>query len=295
MNNWLKEPLLHFLLIGALIFGLYSALNPEEDTFADNRIVVSSGDVERLSANWARRWDRLPTEAELKGLIDAYVREEVYYREALALGLDKNDTVLRRRLMQKMEFLSDDLADLNSPTEADIRQYFIANQNKYELPDRVSFTHIYFSYDKRGEKVIEDAEQALAAILEDDIISSTPEQGDPFILQYDFSLESPAEITRLFGEDFTKRLFTLEPGPWQGPVPSGYGLHLVKVVEKVAASTPELGEVVDKVRSDMLFEQREDLNKEIFQRFRERYEVIIDVPQDASSTAMTQATVDESS
>jgi hypothetical protein len=282
MKKLLNEPLLHFLVVGALLFGFYSYLNPADETLADNVIVISAGDINRLTASWAQRWDRPPTEDELKGLIDAYVREEVYYREALALGLDKNDTVLRRRLMQKMEFLSDDIADLNTPKETDLQKYFTDNLDKYELPDRVSFTHIYFSYDKRGEQVIADAEKALATIRMDETLHRAPEKGDTFILQYDFAMEEPAEITRIFGEDFSKRLFALEQGPWQGPVISGYGLHLVRVVDKVAASLPEFADVVDQVRSDWEVDQRERINKEIYKRFRERYEVIIDLPSESS-------------
>jgi hypothetical protein len=175
---------------------------------------------------------------------------------------------------------------LNTPENTDLQRYFTENLEKYELPDRVSFTHIYFSYDKRGEKVIADAEKALATIREDETLNRAPEKGDTFILQYDFSLEEHAEITRIFGEDFSNRLFTLEQGSWQGPVMSGYGLHLVRVVDKVAASTPEFADVVDQVRSDWEVEQRERINKEIYKRFRERYEVIIDIPSGASSTAM---------
>lgn len=295
MKSFLKEPLLHFLVAGAILFGFYSFLNPVKNQPGDKVIIVSAGDINRLSASWAKRWDRPPTKGELQGLIDAFVREEVYYREALALGLDKNDTVLRRRLMQKMEFLSDDLADLNTPGEADLQQYFMANPDKYELPERVSFTHVYFSYDKRGEKVIEDAEQAIATIREEGTILRAPEMGDPFILQYDFTMESPAEITRIFGEEFSNQLFELEEGLWLGPILSGYGLHLVRVVDKVAASTPEFADVVDRVRSDWTFEQRKKLNREVYQRFRERYEVIIDLPPDVSSTAMAKTAGNKSS
>ena len=112
MKKILKEPLFHFLVIGALIFVVFSAFNKEEVSTGGKKIVVSSGDIERLAANWSKKWNRQPTEDELKGLVNSYIKEEVYYREALALGLDKDDSILRRRLMQKMEFLSNDLADL---------------------------------------------------------------------------------------------------------------------------------------------------------------------------------------
>ena len=164
MKKWLNEPLLHFLVIGALVFIVFSVVNNEEISLDGKKIVVSAGDIERLNANWSKKWNRLPTEGELEGLVDSYIREEVYYREALALGLDQDDTILRRRLMQKMEFLSNDLAELNTPDQAALNAYFLEHKDKYELPARVSFTHIYFSFDKRSMRVLQDAENILEQI-----------------------------------------------------------------------------------------------------------------------------------
>ena len=128
MKELYKEPLLHFLVIGVLIFTLFSIVNKEEDIVFGIKIVVSSADIQRLSTSWARKWNRPPTETELQGLVESHIREEVYYREALALGLDKNDTVLRRRLMQKMEFLSNDIAEMNTPDETELNTFFLDNQ-----------------------------------------------------------------------------------------------------------------------------------------------------------------------
>ena len=198
MNKWLKEPLLHFIFIGALVFLLFFMINKDESDFDDNKIVVSIADIERLSDNWSKRWNRPPTEAELRGLVEAYIREEVYYREALALGLDQDDTILRRRLMQKMEFLSNDLAELNTPDESALNKYFIDNQENYKLPSRVSFTHIYFSLDKRGAKAFEDAKNVLSELN----VLRAPERGDSFLFQYDFDQETPFEVERLFGSSY---------------------------------------------------------------------------------------------
>ena len=289
MKNWFKEPLLHFLLIGAFLFGLYSVLNPEEVSVADNRIIVSAGDIERMSANWAKQWNRLPTETELQGMVDSYIREEVYYREALALGLDRNDTILRRRMMQKMEFLSNDLADMVSPDEAALNQYFLENQNKYELPARISFAHIYFSLDKHGNQVFEDAEKVLAAVQASASVIRASEQGDPFMYQYDFTLQTPSQIARIFGQEFAEQIFQLKTDDWQGPVKSGYGLHLVRVDEKVAARMPELATVIEKVSADWMFEQRQIINKEIYERFRDRYEIVVENVSDRPATALSPA------
>jgi len=200
MKHWHKEPLLHFLIIGAVIFVVFSIANKDEAAVSGNKIVVSTPEIERLSDNWSKKWNRPPTETELKGLVESYIKEEVYYREALALGLDQNDTILRRRLMQKMEFLSNDLAELNQPDEAALNKYFLENQEKYKLPARVSFTHIYFSLDKRGAKVVEDAKSVLIGLN----ALRAPELGDTFMMQYDFVQETPFEVERLFGKGFTE-------------------------------------------------------------------------------------------
>jgi hypothetical protein len=276
MKKLYKEPLLHFLIIGALIFVIFSSVNKDEITVSDNKIVVTAAEIGRLSDNWSKRWNRPPTETELQGLVESYIREEVYYREALALGLDQNDTILRRRLMQKMEFLSNDLAELNTPDESALSKFFFDHQDKYELPARVTFTHIYFSLDKRGAKAVEDAKSVLSRLNE----LRAPERGDSFMLQYDFVQETPFEVERLFGKVFAEQLFQLEINTWQGPIESGYGIHLVRINEKIDARMPELASVIEKVRTDWMFEQRQKMNKEIYERFKERYEIVVeDLPK----------------
>jgi len=285
MNKWYKEPLLHFLIIGALIFVVFSIVNKDEINVSGNKIVVTSAEIERLSANWSNQWNRPPTETELKGLVDAYIKEEVYCREALALGLDQNDTILRRRLMQKMEFLSNDLAELNQPDESALNKYFLDNQDKYELPARVSFTHIYFSLDKRGAKVVEDSKSVLAGL---DVLRA-PELGDNFMMQYDFVLKTPFEVERLFGKGFAEQLFTLETDTWLGPIESGYGFHLVRISEKIDPQMPERASVIDKVRTDLMFEQRQRVNKEIYEKFKERYEIVVeDMPKQSGMANATR-------
>lgn len=290
MKKWSKEPLVHFLVIGALIFVVFSVFINEETTKDGNKIIVSAGDIERLTANWSKKWNRSPTETELKGLVDSYIKEEVYYREALALGLDQDDTILRRRMMQKMEFLTNDLADLSNPDETTLNEYFLANQEKYELPARISFTHIYFSLDKHGNRIFDVAGKVLADIRASATpLPVAPEKGDSFMLQYDFTLETPFEVARLFGQDFAEQLFQLETDSWQGPVESGYGLHLVRINEKVEARMPELASAIDKVRTDYMFEQRRKTNKEIYERFRERYEIVVEKMPERTETGTAQA------
>jgi len=285
MKKWHKEPLFHFLIIGALIFVVFSIVNNDEIDVSGNKIVVTAADIERLSATWSKKWNRPPTETELKGLVDSYIKEEVYYREALALGLDQNDTILRRRLMQKMEFLSNDLAELNQPDETALNKYFLENKEKYELPARVSFTHIYFSLDKRGANAMADAKRVLSGLE----ALRAPEKGDSFMMQYDFVQETPFEVERLFGNRFAEKLFQLETNAWQGPIQSGYGLHLVRISEKIEARMPELAVVIEKVRTDLMFEHRQKMNKEIYEKFQERYEIVVeDIPKQSGMPKTTR-------
>lgn len=184
--------------------------------------------------------------------------------------------------MQKMEFLSNDLADLSNPDETALNEYFLKNKDKYELPARISFTHIYFSLDKHGDRIFDAAAKVMTDISTATTpVPRAPERGDSFMLQYDFTLETPFEVARLFGQEFTEELFQTTTGTWQGPIASGYGLHLVRISEKVDARMPELAAVIDKVRTDYMFEQRQKTNREIYERFKERYEIVVEM-QDQS-------------
>ena len=276
MKKLYKEPLFHFLLIGASVFLLFSVVDKGETTDAGNEIVVSTADIDRLSSGWSKRWNRQPTEIELQGLVDSHIKEEVYYREALALGLDNNDTIVRRRLMQKMKFLSNDLAELSNPDEDTLKKYLQKHLDKYEVPARVSFTHIYFSYDKRDAGTADDAKSVLSELKNSATALRAPERGDNFMMEYDFTSETPFEVSRLFGNDFSEQLFTAETDGWVGPIESGYGLHLVRISEKIDSRMPELASVIDKVRTDWMFEQKQKMNEEIYKRFKEKYKVVVE-------------------
>lgn len=279
--NWHREPLVHFLLLGAILFGVFALVNDEAGSVDTKRIEVTTGDIERLQEGWSKRWNRPPTQEELSGLIDSHIREEVLYREGLALGLDQNDTIIRRRMMQKMEFLFNDLAELNPPDDSALNQYLLENQEKYKIPARVSFTHIYFSVDKRGAKAVEDAKKVRPGLK----ALRAPEKGDSFMMAYDFDRETPFEVERLFGKYFSDQLFTLEANVWQGPIESGYGLHLVRISEKIDSQIPELAFVVDKVRTDWMYEQRKKMNEEIYEKFKERYEIVVEAFPESSRLA----------
>jgi hypothetical protein len=277
MQRWLHEPLLHFLLIGAAIFVLfYQVADPE--TVADNRIVIAEADIDRMITLYERKMQRLPTQQELKGLVDAEIREQILYREAMAMGLDEDDTIVRRRLAQKVEFMFNDIIDTADPTDAELQQFHDKNPDKFRESARTSFVHVYLNTDRRGDNIETDAEQLLAALNTTDNPLDPANAGDPFMFGYAFDNQSEHQVMGMFGRDFAESLATLTPGSWQGPVASGYGLHLVYVNDRTESWLPPLDEIRDSVLYELMAERRQQANKAFYQSLRERYQVIVAQP-----------------
>jgi peptidyl-prolyl cis-trans isomerase C len=272
----LREPLFHFVALGAVLALTYGVATDKFSSGASRRIEITQSEIQFLASSWERQWRRPPTEEELLGLVEARVREEVLYREALAVGLDQNDVVVRRRMVQKMELLSQDLALLADPTDEELRSFFQEHREDYRVPPRISFSHVFFNADRRGPAVEEDARRVLAQIrAETPPPRRAPERGDRFMLQHDYSLRSPQQVQQLFGSRFAEALFELEPG-WHGPVPSGYGIHLVNVGERVASRIPDYGEIRDRLVVDYNRMRRDRANEALYESLVSGYEVVID-------------------
>lgn len=276
LKNLLREPLIHFLLIGAALFVLYSLQNDDVVVDESNRIVITAAHTDRLVAIWQKRWHRPPTQEELEGLIEQQIHEEVLYREALSMGLDKHDSIVRRRLAQKLEFISADIAAQVQPTDVQLTDYLAANAEKFELPGRVSFNQIYFNTDKRGDQVEPDAMQLLTGLEKSDGTVDVELAGDAFMFGQQHENQTEHDVARLFGAGFAKDIFELPAGAWQGPVSSGYGLHLVRINSITAAIQPELNEVRGKVRSEWLAEKRRLVDESFYQGLRQRYEIVVE-------------------
>ncbi len=275
--KWLREPWVHFLILGFALFALSAVLSDRGADDASQRIDVTSAEIEWLTRNWEARWQRPPTETELRGLVDDYIRQEVLYREALTMGLDRDDEIIRRRMVQKIEFLTEDLAAQAQPTEVQLRSYYQENLDKYRLPERRSFSHIYFNVDRRGDAAaVEAAEGTRAQLLASPASASYAELGDRFMLPHDYSAQSEAEVARQFGQRFAAALFGVEPMEWQGPIASGYGLHLVRVAEVWEGSVPELAMVRSDVLRDYATELRDQLREAMFSSLATQYEITID-------------------
>jgi hypothetical protein len=286
MREPLREPVVHFLVIGAVIFGLFGLTKDPVDTQA-KRVVVSEGDVERLAARFARTWMRPPTEAELGGLVDAHVREEIYYREALALGLDRDDPLVRQRMRQKLEFLLEDLNAGADPSDADLQRFLDEHPERFALPARIWFQQVYLNPDRHPD--LDAATAALAQALDNGVVAA--ELGDRIMLEHAFASVTPQEIARLFGEGFAQAVRALEPGGWIGPVDSGLGRHFVRVSARQPGRLPKLEAVRERIAAEWQARHTRQQQEATYQRLREGYEVIVepvDVPDPAeSATGMT--------
>ncbi len=278
--NWLREPLLHFLLIGAALFLAYSLQNDPDigDITADRyRIVISGAQIDRLVAIWEKRWQRPPTRSELEGLIEREIREEVLSREALFMGLDNNDNVIRRRLAQKMEFIFTDIVAQVEPADAQLADYLNTNPEKFEIPGLISFVHIYFNTDKRGKQAQIDAELLLARLSQPDEDIDIDLAGDAFMLGQQHKALTETVVARLLGVDFAKVLFDLPAADsWKGPVSSSFGLHLVRIESKTPSRQPDLEAVRDRVLFEWEARQRRQMNESLYQTLRQRYGVVIE-------------------
>ncbi len=275
MKRFLQEPLLHFVLGGALLFVAYTAVNGPAP--GNNTIVVTAGEIEHLATGFARSWRRPPTADELRDLISGYIREEVYYREAKGQGLDRDDPVIRRRLQQKLEFLSQDTAPEAAPMEADLKALLDAQPDQFRIGRSFAFTHVYLNPENYPD--LSDAATRLAAELNaDHVAPDRVTAGDGFLLGSTFGPISAEEVKQVFGSDFAEQLVQLEPGLWQGPIKSGYGVHLVFVTKRTEGRLPELAEVRDAVLREWKERQRSMANDAAYRRLLNRYSIKIESP-----------------
>lgn len=276
VTRLMREPLVHFLLIGAALFLLFSFMSSPAGDKA-NRIVVTPGQVEQLAARFKGTWLRPPSKEEIAGLIESYVRDEVYYREATAMGLDKNDGVIRRRMRMKLEFILEDISAQAEPTDEELTAFLQKHRERFQQEAQISFRQVYLNPDKRRDTK-GDVKKILARLRG----GTKPEAvGDPIMVGYEFELSYESDVERLFGESFARQIVTLVPGDWAGPVISGLGTHLVMVSERKERRMPELAEVRAMVEREWLAQHRQELKDAIYRKFLEGYEVVMEQPKAA--------------
>jgi len=270
----LREPLFHFAITGAVLFGAYSWLNGthvEPSVFEPMR--VGQGDVRWLRQTWSSQWLREPSAEELKGLVDDLINEKLLAREAEATGLGEDDTIIRRRLAQKLKFLVEDTAQLAEPSEVELRQFYAANASHFETPGRLSFRQAYFNPEHRTDAQA-DASAVLAGLMTEG--AGGPPEGDRLLFGDSFVDADELALSGMFGEEFARAAFALEPGAWRGPVKSGYGVHLVFVAQRTPTAPKPFETVRDAVLAEWRSARQSELSRDYLVELRRKYGVELD-------------------
>jgi hypothetical protein len=271
----LSEPLLHFVVVGVVLFAAYRLVSPEPEAgFDQKKIELTKDDVRQLAVTWLAQGRPPPTPDQLRSLMDQKVTEEILFREAVSLGLDRDDQIIKRRLAQKMDFLAADLAALDEPSNAQLMEWYSKNSDRFALSPHLSFRHLYFSFDRHGE----GSRQAASAAITH--ISGKPEDSpevasiaDPFMFRNYYGDATPDQMAREFGPDFAKALFDLKPGSWQGPVQSGYGWHLIWIDSLEAGRVPAFEEVAPAVKAAWVDQRYAEVKSNALKEMRSRYVV----------------------
>ncbi|WP_300335806.1 peptidylprolyl isomerase [Accumulibacter sp.] len=278
--RWLREPLLQFLLLGAVLFGVFSLTQSERLATAPSKeIRLSLDEITHLAQLYQSQWRRPPTPQELERMVENKVQQEILYREALAMGLDKDDEIVKRRMAQKMQFLAEDVAAAREPTTADLRSWFDQHSARFAQPPRLSFRHLYFSPDRRGAHARADAAHALAKLAGQPVDAKIANSlADPFMFQDYYRDRAPDYLGKEFGPIFALAVAKLPPGAWQGPVESGFGWHLVFVDTVVAGRIPPFEEVESDVRTAWFGEQKALAWEKAYKGMRANYTVLLPAP-----------------
>ena len=284
--RFLRDPLFHFLILGAALFMVYSAVNGTAGAPVD-RIVVDETQALRLADRFQRTWMRLPTRQELQGLAEDFVKEEILYREAQALGLDQDDLIIRRRLRQKMEFLNADLVEQQAPTEVQLRAYFDANQDRFRRPDHFSLQQVYLNPNKPSDDVKRAVDELLARLNTDPALAADKKLiGDATMLPAQLDAVTRREVANTFGRGFAEGIENAPTGRWSGPYESSYGLHLVRITNREAGGLPAMAEIRPIVEREWYAERRKEANERFYRALRARYDVEIRIPADSAGTTL---------
>ncbi|MFO1313178.1 MAG: peptidylprolyl isomerase [Burkholderiales bacterium] len=291
MRRLMREPLVHFILLGALLFAVYAHFDRGRDGVEPSkRIQLSRDELAQLVVLFQSQWKRDPTTEELARMVETKVQEEILYREGLALGLDKDDTIVKRRMAQKMQFLAEDVAAARTPASDELSAWYAKHEDRFQEPPRVSFRHLYFSPDRRGARARGDAADALGKLAgqpEDAKLASA--LADPFMFQEYYRDRAPMFLGKEFGPKFALAVAQLPVGSWQGPVESGFGWHLVFVDTLVPGRIPPFEEIEADVRTAWLSERKATAWQKTYTEMRAKYTVMLPAPPDAEAVSRTAA------
>ncbi len=273
MKKLLKEPFLHFILIGAAMFLLYGLVNEKRDSI--NTIVINDFDVSSIISKWEMQWKRPPNEKELQSLINLNIKQEVFYQEALKMNLDHNDEIIKRRLAQKMQFLSNDIAAMIEPTDEVLQEYFQKNKEKYLTPPSYSLYQITFSPDKRKDNY-KDALETLKQ-FPDATFDEMKNWGDTLPFNYYLENVNANELGLQLGSKFSASLKDQELNKWAGPVLSGFGYHLVYITDKTEPQLPPYESIKKSILRDFEYDNQKEIDEAIYKELKKKYNVEIDI------------------
>lgn len=264
-QKWLREPLVHFLLAGAILFAFFAWRGEEADP-ASRQITVTLEDRAQLALQWERTMQRPPTDAELDSLTETWLREEILYREALRLGLDRDDAVVRKRLANKMDYLAGSIAETAQPTGATLQHWLDDNAQTFATETTYSFDHLYFAQENAARRVLKTIGQG-----------DWRAAGDAIALPATQESVSGRRIEQNFGVVFMENLRGLKPnGTWAGPVASGFGWHLVRLRERRIGEVPPLADIREKVEADWRAATLEARRDKAYRLLRDSYEVTVE-------------------
>jgi hypothetical protein len=271
LRSLVREPLFLFTLLGVLLYFFFSSMYDRVND-KQRAITVSPAQIELLTTSFEKTWNRPPSEPELQAQINNFIMDEVFYMEAVAMGLDKKDPAVKRRLRQIMEMMLDDFATVY-PTESQLQQFLIENAEDFRLESTISFEHLYFKEDQKDKAISTLPKLNSGKISADDLTNNL------LLLPRAFQDETEFQIERQFGKEFTNELFRLDAGSWLGPVASAYGWHLVRIQDKREGTIPDLAEVRDQVEREWMVVQRNQIKEKQYERLRSNYDITIVYPE----------------
>jgi PPIC-type PPIASE domain len=266
-----------------MLFALHGLVG-KRSAEAPDKIVVSASRVANLGDGFARTWRRSPNEQELRGLVEDYIRDEVFYREGRAAGLDRDDVIIRRRVRQKMEFLAEDMS-VPEPSDEQLAAYLASNPERFRAEDQFTFQQVFLSATRRANTIENDSKQVASILARAEGVVDATVLGDPFLLGEEFRGVSAGKLASIFGEDFSRQIAAMEKGSWQGPISSGFGQHFVFISERKSGGSPLLDAVRPAVRREWANAQRLEAERRLYASLRERYEIVVEMPSAKAASA----------
>jgi len=271
MKRLFKEPLIQFLILGTVLFFVYSYIQRQTDIQA-REITVDNEQVNLMIVNYKTQTGNLPTKQQLDAMIDNYIKEEISYREAKKMGLDKDDEIVRRRLSQKFDFLQTDLTEIPSPAEEQLQQFYTNNPALFRDSATVSFSHIYFSTDNSDDSIAKQRAIVVLQQLKQTKLQRAPEKGDRFPLQYDYTDQNALDLQQNFGDkEIAHELFKTPLHTWAGPFQSGYGWHLVFVTKIDSAKQIPFAAIKEEVKRQYIATEKAKQNKKFYDELSAKY------------------------